>query len=138
MKKGTKRVQKRGDGAPPTANRFTEEFSGQFRLNPAKFGQKNKNYQTNPFVIFQNAHKYRGFSRSKGLLGKKRTHSCPIVQRETSQISPFRAPSSSINYQPSSINLLQVRAPSKPFKGVYRSQFCQKKAALKRAPLIVL
>jgi len=38
MKKGTQRVQDRRADAQSTANRFTSEFSGQFRLNPANFG----------------------------------------------------------------------------------------------------
>ena len=35
---------------------------------------KNKNYQTNPFEIFQSAHEYWRFSSSAGESRKKRTH----------------------------------------------------------------
>jgi len=44
------------------------------RPNPAKSRYKNKNYQTNPFVIFRFVCEYSGLSSSGNPRAKKRTH----------------------------------------------------------------
>ncbi len=61
--------------------------SSAIRPNPAKSGYKNKNYQTNPFVIFKNARKYTEKTSARRCRVKKRTHFEPANARPT----PFSA-----------------------------------------------
>jgi len=117
MKKGTQRVQKRGEGAP-TADRFTEEFSGQFRLNPAKSDLKKIKTTKRTHLSFFKMPTNTGVSRDRKVCwGKNEPIHARSCKGETSQISPFRAPSSAFIHQLSTL-IYQPFAGARPFQAI--------------------